>query len=67
MKIVTRLLLALLLVGFISCRDTKAEEEEAQKVVEQIEAVESEAEEISEKIEQEAGELEEALQELDSI
>ena len=67
MKIVTRFLLALMLVGFISCRDTKAEEEAAQKAVEEIEAVESEAEEISEKIEQDAGELEEALQELDSI
>ena len=67
MKIVSRLLLTLLLVGFISCRDTKAEEAEAQKVVDEIEAVENEAKEISEKIDQEAGELEEALEELDSI
>ncbi len=67
MKIASKILLTLLLVAFVSCRDTKAEEAETQKVVDQIEAVESEAQEITEKIDEEAGELEEALKELDSI
>ncbi|NND61802.1 MAG: hypothetical protein HKN48_01275 [Flavobacteriaceae bacterium] len=68
MKNLSRILLIMLMIGIVSCRDTKKEEEaETEAVIEQIEAVEAEAEEISEKINQEAEELEEALSELDSI
>jgi serine phosphatase RsbU (regulator of sigma subunit) len=59
--------MVLFLVGIVSCRDTKKEEEAEKAVIEQIEAVENEAEEISKKINEEATEVENSLKELDSI
>ncbi len=67
MKIIMKLTLVLFLIGFVSCRDTKAEEEANKAAIEKIEAVESEVEEISQKIETEAREVEESLKVLDSI
>lgn len=67
MKILSKMLLVILLVGFVSCRDTKKEEEATEAAIEKIEVVESEAEEISNKINEEAAELEDSLKELDSI
>ena len=67
MKILMKIIMVLFLVGIVSCRDTKKEEEAEKAVIEQIEAVENEAEEISKKINEEASEVENSLSELDSI
>jgi len=67
MKILMKITMVLFLVGIVSCRDTKKEEEAEKAVIEQIEAVENEAEEISKKINEEATEVENSLKELDSI
>lgn len=67
MRTLTKLLLALFFIGFISCRDQKKEEEETDAMVKEIEAVESELEQIEEEVDQDAKELEEALNELDNI
>ena len=67
MKILMQFMMLIFLVGVVSCRDTKAEEEANKEVIEQIEAVENEVEEISKKIEEEANEVENSLKELDSI
>ena len=67
MKILMKIVMVLFLVGVVSCRDTKAEEEATKAAIEKIEAVENEAEEISKKINEEAIEVEESLKELDSI
>jgi len=42
MRTLTKLILVLFLIGFISCRDTKKEEEETKAMVQEIETVESE-------------------------
>ena len=67
MKILVKILMALFLVGLVSCRDTKKEEEATEAAIEKIEAVENEAEEISKKIDEEANEVMDSLKELDSI
>ena len=67
MKILMKITMVLFLVGIVSCRDTKKEEEAEKAVIEKIEAVENEAEEISKKINEEATEVENSLKELDSI
>jgi cell division protein FtsB len=67
MKVVLKLFIVLFVFGLTSCRDTKAEEAEAEEVVQQIESIEEETEAITEEIENEAAELEETLTELDSL
>jgi len=69
MKNTLTLLLAVIFLTVVSCRDTKneTEETEAKIVVEQVESVEAESEEIIEKIEAESKELESELKELDKI
>ena len=70
MKNVFKIFMVLLMIGVVSCRDTKKEEEEAaamEAALEKVETVESEAEEISKQINEEANELENSLKELDSI
>ena len=67
MKTVLKLMMVCLIIGTVSCRDTKKEDAETEAAVEQIEAIEMEAEEISEEIDQEAKELEKELEELDKI
>ncbi len=67
MKTVIKLLIVFLVIGVVSCRDTKKEETETKTAVEQIEAIETEAEAISKEIEKEVEELENDLKELDNI
>lgn len=67
MKTVFKLLIVCLLIGVVSCRDTKKEEEETKAAVEQIESIETEVDEISKEIEKEAKDLENDLKELDNI
>ena len=67
MKILVKILMMLFLVGVVSCRNTKKEEEATEAAIEKIEAVENEAEEISKKIDEEADEVMDSLKELDSI
>lgn len=67
MRTLTKLLLALFFIGFISCRDHKKEQQETEAMVEEIETVESELEQIEKEVDQDAKDLEEALKELDSI
>ncbi|RMA58622.1 hypothetical protein [Ulvibacter antarcticus] len=67
MKVIFKLSIVVLLLGMVSCRDTKKEDAESQAVVEKIETMETEVEEISDNLEAEEKELEEALKELDSI
>ena len=54
-------------IGLVSCRETKKEEETLNAAVEQVEAVEKEVEEISKEIEKESVDLEKQLNELDNI
>lgn len=54
-------------LGLISCRETKKEEETPNAAIEQIEAVEKEAEEISKEIEKESEDLKNQLNELDNL
>jgi uncharacterized membrane protein YjjP (DUF1212 family) len=67
MKEFLKISLIIFLLGMTSCRDTKKEDAESQRVVEQIETMETEVEEISEDLEQDQLELENALKDLDSI
>ena len=67
MKIVSKIFLALLLVAFISCRDTAKEEAELNEAIEEVEEIEAEVETIAEEVETNAEELEEPLKELDSL
>lgn len=67
MRTLTKLILVLFFVGFISCRDTKKDEEETKAMVQEIETVESELDQIKEEVEHDATDLEVALKELDSI
>ena len=68
MKLILRtFFLSLLILTFISCKDTKKEEDTNDAVVEEIEAVEAEIDEISSEVDKEAKELESALNELDNI
>jgi len=67
MKTKINLLLSLLILCVLSCRDTKKEEAETEVVVEQIEAIEVETQEVSEEIDKKAKELENELNELDNL
>ena len=66
MKLVFKIFLVVLLIGFVSCRDTK-KEEETNAAIEIIEATEAEVEAITADLEENEKELDEALKELDSI
>lgn len=67
MKTKTKLLVILLALGLLSCRDTKKEEEETRQAVVQIEAIESEIDQAAEALAESAKKLEEAIEALDSI
>ena len=60
-------MLSILILGLISCRDTKQNEADTEAAVEQIETIEAEAEAVSEEIDKEAKALEDDLKELDKI
>lgn len=67
MKSKSKLLVFLLVLGLLSCRDTKKEEEETRQAVTQIEAIEAEIDQAAESLDESAKELEEAIEALDSI
>ena len=66
MKTVMRFFIALLLIGSVSCKDTKEVEEKTQIVNEEIKKIDTEIDEISEDLDQEVKELEDALNELEN-
>lgn len=59
--------MSMFLVGIISCRDTKKEQEELDKTLDTIESVEQEIDETVEEVEKKGEEVESALKQLDSI
>lgn len=59
--------MSIILIGIVSCRDTKKEQEELDKTLDTIESVEQEIDETVEEVEKKAEEVESALKELDSI
>lgn len=61
------LVLGLLFIGLLSCRDQKKEEEVLNKKLDKIESVEKQVDEAVEELDQKSKEVEEALSELDSI
>ncbi len=65
MKTTIKLFTLLLVLGLVSCKDTK-KEEETKIMIEQIETIEKEVDSISNSIDKEAKELEDALNELDN-
>lgn len=67
MKKISLLVVSLCLLGFVSCRDTKKEQEELDKTLDTIESVEEEIDETVEEVEKKAEEVETALKQLDSI
>ncbi|MEN8788083.1 MAG: hypothetical protein ABF293_12885 [Flavobacteriaceae bacterium] len=67
MKQITLLAGLFLLVGIISCRDTKKEQQEIDQMIEQVETIEKQIEETATEVDQKAEELQEALKALDSI
>ena len=68
MKKITILLMVLLVIGLVSCKDTKnTEDEKTKAAVEQIEAIETKIDELSSQINEDAKALEIALKELDNI
>ena len=67
MKKISLLVMSIILIGIVSCRDTKKEQEELDKTLDTIESVELEIDETVEEVEKKAEEVESALKELDSI
>jgi len=67
MKKLGTLVVCLLFMGIISCKETKKEQEELDATLDKIESVEEAIDETLEEVEQKAKDVEEALQELDSI
>ncbi len=66
MNQIIKIFIVLLVFGFISCRDTK-EDEETKAAIEKIETIEKETEEISKEIEKESKEIEKELNNLDNL
>ncbi|CAN0563372.1 unnamed protein product [Laminaria digitata] len=67
MKKIGSLVICLLFISMISCKETKKEQEELDATLDKIESVEEAIDETLEEVEQKANDVEEALQELDSI
>ncbi len=67
MKKISLLVMSIILIGIVSCRDTKKEQEELDKTLDTIEAAEQEIDETVEEVEKKAEEVESALKELDSL
>ena len=67
MKHITLIAGLFLLVGIISCRDTKKEQQEIDQMIEQVETIEKQIEETATEVDQKAEELQKALKALDSI
>lgn len=59
--------LTALLIGISSCKDTKKEQEELERTLDQIETVEQEIDNTLEEVEVKAEEAELAIKELDSL
>ena len=67
MKKISLLVMSIILIGIVSCRDTKKEQEELDKTLDTIESVEKEIDETVEEVAKKAEEVESALKKLDSI
>ena len=67
MKKISLLVMSIIFIGIVSCRDTKKEQEELDKTLDTIESVEQEIDETVEEVEKKAEEVESALKELDSL
>lgn len=67
MKKISLLVMSIILIGIVSCRDTKKEQEELDKTLDTIESVEQEIDETVEEVAKKAEEVESVLKELDSI
>ena len=68
MKVLSKLFLVLVLIGTLSCRDTKKEEETMEEdTTEVAQEVDVELDSISENVNKEMNELEDAVKALDSI
>ncbi len=67
MRKLSMLVLCVIFVGFISCRDTKKEQQELEVTLDKIEAVEQDVEQTTEELNQKAEEVESALNELDNL
>ncbi len=67
MKKISLLVISIILIGIVSCRDTKKEQEELDKTLDTIESVEQEIDETVEEVEKKAEEVESALKALDSL
>ena len=65
MKKLSVLVLAVVCMGIISCRDSKKEQEEAEIIIEKIETLEKNLDETNEELNNKAKEAEDALNELD--
>ncbi len=65
MKKLSMLVLAVVCIGIISCRDSKKEQEQAEVSIEKIETLEKELDETNEELNNKAKEAEDALNELD--
>ena len=67
MKKLSMLVMSVLFIGIISCRDTQKEQEELDATLDKIETVEKEIDETTEELDKKADEVESALSELDSL
>lgn len=71
MKLFLKFFIAILLVGFVSCRDTKNADTEVDEVKETVEATTEDAsdelKEASENLDKEVEDLDNALKELEDI
>ena len=67
MKKLSMLVLSVLFMGVISCRDTKKEQQELDATLDKIEAVEQDIDQTTEELDQKAEEVESALSELDNL
>lgn len=67
MRKVGMLVLSVVFIGILSCKDTQKEEEALEAAIEKIETVEEEVSETIKEVEEKATEVDAALSELDSL
>ncbi len=67
MRKIGTLVVCLLFIGIISCKETNKEQQELDAKLDKIESVEEVIDETLEQVNQKAKDVEEALQELDNI
>ncbi|TVZ14327.1 hypothetical protein JM81_0530 [Maribacter sp. MAR_2009_72] len=67
MKKLSMLMMSVLFIGVVSCRDTKKEQEQLDATLDKIEAVEQDLDQTTEELDQKVEEVESALNELDNL